>query len=94
MTSISPCSPPVVTRDAKAYYNALTALLAKSDGRDKFLAAIQFVAMYGAAGQAGHLSNIAKNLGGARKPFRVLKVSRCVNVRTQFRKPGSPRHLA
>lgn len=57
------------------YYKCLAGLLGKSDGRDKFLAAIQFVAMFTAASQAkpGHAAAIAKNLGGARKPFRILK---------------------
>jgi len=71
------------------YYKCLAGLLGKSDGRDKFLAAIQFVAMFTAASQAkpGHAAAIAKNLGGARKPFRILKPLD-VLVQAQTRIPG------
>lgn len=55
------------------YYKCMQGLLGKSDGRDKFLAAIQFACMFHAAGGATTTANIAKTLGGARKPFRVLK---------------------
>lgn len=75
MASVSPAVGPSASRPLMDYYKCLAGLLGKSDGRDKFLAAIQFVAMWQAAGQAqpGHAGAIAKNLGGARKPFRVLK---------------------
>jgi hypothetical protein len=50
-------------------------LLAKSDGRDKFLATLQYLALYASAGEAGAaLTKVAGNLGSSRKPFRVLKV--------------------
>jgi hypothetical protein len=50
-------------------------LLAKSDGRDKFLATLQYLALYASAGEAGAaLTKVAGNLGQSRKPFRVLKV--------------------
>lgn len=56
------------------YYKCMVGLLGKSDGRDKFLAALQFACMFHAAGgPPGHTAAIAKNLGASRKPLRILK---------------------
>jgi len=55
------------------YVKAAQGFLAKSDGRDKLLATLQYAAMVAAAGEAGRALKVQKNLGAARKPFRVLK---------------------
>jgi len=58
---------------ADEYIKAAQAFLAKSDGRDKLLATLQYAAMVAAAGEAGRALKVQKNLGAARKPFRLLK---------------------
>jgi hypothetical protein len=50
-----------------------TRQLAKADGRDKLLALLQYAAMFAAAGVPGRALKVQRNLGAARKPFRVLK---------------------
>jgi hypothetical protein len=56
-----------------AYANQLKGLLAKADGKDKFIALVQYVAMFTSAGQPGVALAVQKSLGAARKPFRVFK---------------------
>merc|ERR1712057_49071 len=48
-------------------------LLAKSDGRDKLLATIQYALMFVHAGQAGKVKKVQGNVASARKVFRVMK---------------------
>jgi hypothetical protein len=55
------------------YIKSAQVFLAKSDGRDKLLATLQYAAMVAAAGEAGRALKVQKNLGAARKPFRILK---------------------
>jgi len=58
------------------YVKCAQGMLAKSDGRDKLLALLQYAAMFAAAGTAGRALKVQRNLGAARKPFRLLKVRR------------------
>merc|ERR1712188_27308 len=51
----------------------MKALLAKSDGRDKVCATIQYALMFVHAGQAGKVKKVQGNIASARKVFRVLK---------------------
>ena len=55
------------------YVKCAQGMLAKSEGRDKLLATLQYAAMFAAAGVPGSALQVQKNLGAARKPFRVLK---------------------
>jgi len=48
-------------------------LLAKSDGRDKLLATVQYALMFVHAGQAGKVKKVQGNVASARKVFRVMK---------------------
>merc|ERR1711933_574423 len=48
-------------------------LLAKSDGRDKLCATIQYALMFIHAGQAGKVKKVQGNIASARKVFRVFK---------------------
>merc|ERR1711977_142584 len=48
-------------------------LLAKSDGRDKLCATIQYALMFIHAGQAGKVKKAQGNIASARKVFRVMK---------------------
>jgi len=70
MGATAPAASPPHLAAAKRLFE----LLAKSDGRDKFLATLQYLALYASAGEAGAaLTKVAGNLGSSRKPFRVLK---------------------
>merc|ERR1711977_651209 len=51
----------------------MKALLAKSDGRDKVCATIQYALMFIHAGQAGKGKKVQGNVAQARKVFRVFK---------------------
>jgi len=51
----------------------LKTLLAKSDGRDKVCATIQYALMFIHAGQAGKVKKAQGNVASARKVFRVFK---------------------
>jgi hypothetical protein len=62
--------------------------LAKSDGRDKLLALLQYAAMFAAAGAPGNALKVQRNLGAARKPFRLLKVRRSGPGRARRRRGG------
>ena len=55
------------------YANQLKGLLAKADGKDKFVALLQYAAMFAAAGEPGAFLAAQKSLSAARKPFRVFK---------------------
>lgn len=48
-------------------------LLAKSDGKDKTIALLQYAAMFASGGEPGTALAIQKSLGAARKPFRLYK---------------------
>ena len=55
------------------YANQLKGLLAKADGKDKFVALLQYAAMFVSAGEPGAFLAAQKSLSAARKPFRVFK---------------------
>ncbi|KAK3282871.1 hypothetical protein CYMTET_9407 [Cymbomonas tetramitiformis] len=63
----------MATVPVDAYIKAANAFLAKSDGRDKLLAAIQYAAMVVSAGTAGNALLVQKSVSSARKPLRVMK---------------------
>lgn len=48
--------------------------LDKSDGRDKLLATVQYVAMFISAGQPGDVKKIQASVAAARKVFRIMRV--------------------
>jgi len=52
------------------YFNQF---LAKSDGRDKLLATVQYACMFISAGSAGDVMEIQKSVAAARKVFRILR---------------------
>ena len=62
-----------LTPRALEYIKAAQAVLAKTDGRDKLVATLQYAAMFAAAGSPGALLNAQKSLSNARKPFRAMK---------------------
>ena len=73
---INPAMPPIVlpTMDVSlSYATQLKGLLAKSDGKDKFVALLQYAAMFASAGEPGRCLSAQKSLSAARKPFRVFK---------------------
>mmetsp|Transcript_22379 Transcript_22379/g.26970 ORF Transcript_22379/g.26970 Transcript_22379/m.26970 type:complete len:215 (-) Transcript_22379:217-861(-) len=55
------------------YHKCVSGLLAKADGRDKVMGAIQYVCLFLSEGQPGDTLNIMKNMGAARKPLRFYK---------------------
>ena len=58
------------TMDIMTYVDQIKGLMAKSDGKDKTIALLQYCAMTIANGEAGNALLIQKSLGVARKPFR------------------------
>ena len=58
---------------SSTYANQLKGLLAKADGKDKFVALLQYAAMFVSAGEPGAFLAAQKSLSAARKPFRVFK---------------------
>ena len=56
-----------------AYANQLKGLLAKADGKDKFVALLQYAAMFVSAGEPGRALSVQKSFSAARKPFRAFK---------------------
>lgn len=64
----------MATNSATAYATQLKGLLAKSDGKDKAIALLQYAAMFTSGGEAGYALAVQKSLGAARKPFRLFKV--------------------
>ncbi|KAL4440647.1 hypothetical protein ABPG77_000356 [Micractinium sp. CCAP 211/92] len=59
--------------DVKVHFKALSGFLDKSDGRDKLLAAVQYAAMFVAAGQPGNVKKIQASVATARKVFRIMR---------------------
>ncbi|KAL4457581.1 hypothetical protein ABPG75_012446 [Micractinium tetrahymenae] len=59
--------------DLKTHVKALSGFLDKSDGRDKLLAAVQYAAMFVAAGQPGNVKKIQASVATARKVFRIMR---------------------
>ena len=55
------------------FSNRMKGLLAKSDGKDKTLALLQYLAMFTSNGTPGNALNLQKSFGSARKPFRIFK---------------------
>ena len=55
------------------YATQLKGMLDKSDGKDKFVALLQYAAMFVGAGEPGVALSAQKSLSVARKPFRVFK---------------------
>ena len=64
-----PLTPPI-----PAPVQVLNQFLEKSDGRDKLLAALQYAAMFVAAGQPGDAKRVQASVAAARKVFRIMKV--------------------
>ena len=61
--------------EASAALECFFAMLGKTDGRDKMLATLQYCAMFvGGMDKNAKATTIFKALGGARKPFRFVKV--------------------
>jgi len=61
--------------EASAALECFFAMLGKTDGRDKMLATLQYCAMFvGGMDKNATATTIFKALGGARKPFRFVKV--------------------
>lgn len=63
----------MVDNKTAATLTALNGFLAKTDGRDKLCATLQYVAMFIAAGEPGKARSIAASVAAARKVFRVLR---------------------
>ena len=55
------------------FSNRMKGLLAKSDGKDKTLALLQYLAMFTSNGTPGNALKLQKSFGSARKPFRIFK---------------------
>ena len=55
------------------YSNRVKSMLSKSDGKDKTLALLQYLAMFTSNGRPGSALQIQKSVGSARKPFRIFK---------------------
>ena len=64
----------MATNATMAYATQLKGLLAKADGKDKFIALIQYAAMFTSGGEAGYALAVQKSFSAARKPFRIYKV--------------------
>ncbi|WZN66504.1 peroxisomal membrane protein 11 [Chloropicon roscoffensis] len=58
---------------AEANLATMKQLLAKSDGRDKLCATIQYALMFIHAGKPGKVKKVQGNVASARKVFRVMK---------------------
>ena len=70
------------TMSTSAALEAFFAMLGKTDGRDKMLATLQYASMFvGGMDKNSQATVLFKALGGARKPFRFVKVSMCVCAR-------------
>jgi hypothetical protein len=55
------------------FSNRMKGLLAKSDGKDKTIALLQYLAMFTSNGTPGNAMSLQKSFGSARKPFRIFK---------------------
>lgn len=65
--------------DLKKHAKLLSQFLDKSDGRDKLLAAVQYAAMFVAAGQPGDVKKIQASVATARKVFRIMRPLEALN---------------
>lgn len=81
----------MATNATMAYATQLKGLLAKADGKDKFIALIQYAAMFASGGEAGYALAVQKSFSAARKPFRIYKV-RPIAPRTDVLHHTPPRH--
>jgi hypothetical protein len=73
-----------------AYANCLKGLLGKSDGKDKAVALVQYVAMFTSGGEAGYALAVQKSFSAARKPFRLYKVRSSTRGYAGVRAAASP----
>eukprot|EP00803_Ostreobium_quekettii_P009693 evm.model.scf_1727.6 EVM.evm.TU.scf_1727.6 scf_1727:30146-33515(+) len=55
------------------HLKAVNQFIAKSDGKDKLCATIQYACLFLAAGEPGNISKIKASVAAARKVFRILK---------------------
>lgn len=65
--------------DLKTHAKLLQQFLDKSDGRDKLLAAVQYAAMFVAAGQPGDVKKVQASVATARKVFRIMRPLEVLN---------------
>lgn len=72
--------------DLKTHAKLLQQFLDKSDGRDKLLAAVQYAAMFVAAGQPGDVKKVQASVATARKVFRIMRPLEVLNPLLQ--QPG------
>ncbi|KAI3436582.1 hypothetical protein D9Q98_005998 [Chlorella vulgaris] len=75
--------------DLKTHAKLLTQFLDKSDGRDKLLAAVQYAAMFVAAGQPGDVKKVQASVATARKVFRIMRPLEALNPILQNPAMGS-----
>jgi hypothetical protein len=61
------------TRNYKDHVQILNGFLAKSDGKDKLTALIQYACMFLSAGEPGNIKKIQASVTAARKVFRVMR---------------------
>ncbi|KAK9785517.1 hypothetical protein WJX73_010637 [Symbiochloris irregularis] len=59
--------------DARPQLQAFNGFLAKSDGKDKLTALIQYACMFISAGEPGNAKKIQASVAAARKVFRVFR---------------------
>ncbi|KAK9843073.1 hypothetical protein WJX74_006549 [Apatococcus lobatus] len=59
--------------DTPTRLKALNGFLAKSDGRDKLTATIQYACMFLSAGEPGNIKKVQTSVAAARKVFRILR---------------------
>ena len=76
----------LATMSSSAALEAFFAMLGKTDGRDKMLATLQYASMFvGGMDKNSQATVLFKALGGARKPFRFVKVRMCAKRRKKDR---------
>ncbi|KAL6782568.1 hypothetical protein ACKKBG_A07305 [Auxenochlorella protothecoides x Auxenochlorella symbiontica] len=63
----------------KAQLKGVQQFLDKSDGRDKLLATVQYVAMFISAGQPGDVKKVQASVAAARKVFRIMRPLESLN---------------
>lgn len=59
--------------DARPHLQAANGFLAKSDGKDKLTALVQYACMFISAGEPGNAKKIQGSVAAARKVFRILR---------------------
>eukprot|EP00798_Chlamydomonas_sp_ICE-L_P016871 gene16871-23142_t len=74
--STSICAPSV---GYKEHLQVLNGFLAKSDGKDKLTALIQYACLFLSAGEPGNIKKVQASVTAARKVFRVLKMDCLLN---------------